>query len=105
MSAKRALLVVQVASGVMLAMGVEPTRAVPSVQEPDLLDEVVLHSGQSDDESELAPQSLNAVNAGGGSTIGHNFAISNQSVDAVSPAVAYNSDREEYLVEQQPGQG
>ena len=97
MSIRRVLLVVLVASGVMLAVGVEPTRAVPSAREPDPPDETVLQPGQSDDVFGLTPQSLNAASTGGG-IIGDNFAISNQSVDAVSPAVAYNSDREEYLV-------
>ena len=42
-------------------------------------------------------QNPSAAHAGG-SPIGSNFFISNQSVDAVVPAVAYNSNNEQYLV-------
>lgn len=79
MSIKKAMLVVLVASAGMLAVGREPTRALPPA------------------EADLPVQGFNAASAGGG-PIGYSFTIIDESETEVNPAVAYSSDREEYLV-------
>jgi hypothetical protein len=87
MSAKRTLFVVLVASAVMLAMGGVTTHALPEAEKPD-----------PPDEAALIPQGLSAASAAAGGTIGYSFAIAVGSNDQVQAAVAYNSQREEYLV-------
>ena len=84
---KKVMLVVLVASAVMLAMGGTTTHALPKAEKPD-----------PPDEAALVPQGLGAASAASGDRIGYNFAITVVSNDQVQAAVAYNSQREEYLV-------
>lgn len=102
MSTKRVLLVILVASAVVLAVEVGSrvaggAYALPSAQEPDPAGVTVPYPGRLADEAGLPGQGLNVASASGG-PIGDNFPISNLSEDQVYPAVAYNSQREEYLV-------
>jgi hypothetical protein len=84
---KKVMLVVLVASAVMLAMGGGTTHALPKAEKPD-----------PPDEAALFPQGLDAASAASSDKIGYNFAITVVSNDQVQAAVAYNSQREEYLV-------
>jgi hypothetical protein len=79
MSIKRAIHIVLVASTVMLAVGAVPGSAARS------------QSRSPESGSSLAA-------ASGGGPIGSLFLIADQPVDTCTPAVAYNSQREEYLV-------
>ena len=80
MSAKKIVLVVLVV-GLMLAAGRSITYALPSMG------------------TEQVAQSLSAAAGAGSQLIGSNFTIANDSsLTETNPAVAYNPDREEYLV-------
>jgi hypothetical protein len=91
MSVKRVVSIVLIAGVVTLAMVAGPTRAMSPGQRADSL-------GLSHDATALASQVPDAAHAAGG-PLGRNFNISNlTSTAAVVPSVAYNSDRDEYLV-------
>jgi hypothetical protein len=95
MSIKKLLSVVLLACMVMLAIGTQSTRALPGHQPPP--ERVLL----LDDGSELVVQKLAAAAAPNSGTIGNNFVIHNDpdsNIKEQRPAVAYNSDRQEYLV-------
>lgn len=77
---------------VVLAVGARPTRALP--ERPALAEEMLL----LDDGSELVVRELGAVTAPNENTIGYTFVIRNEAETEQRPAVAYNSDRQEYLV-------
>jgi hypothetical protein len=79
-----------IAGVVALAMVAESTQAMSPGQGPDSL-------GLSHDATALTSQTLEAHAAGG--PLGHTFNISNlTSTAAVGPSIAYNGNRDEYLV-------
>lgn len=91
MSVKRVVSTVLIASVVVLVMVVESTRAVSPGQGIDL-------SGFPDDAIARALHASGAAHAAGG-PLGHAFNISNlPETEAIGPSIAYNSNRDEYLV-------
>ncbi len=91
MSINRVVSVVLIVGVAALAMVAEPTRAMSPGQGGDL-------PGFPHDATALALQAFGAARAAGG-PIGHNFNISNlPATGAVVPSIAYNGDRDEYLV-------
>jgi uncharacterized protein YlbG (UPF0298 family) len=104
MSVKRALFIVLVASGVMLAVGTEPTRAVSLASKPSL-------STVSGPVPNGVPWLAQSAKAGAFPTslsspiLGLFINIWVDTVDNTNPAVAYNSVHDEYLVVWQNDQG
>jgi hypothetical protein len=99
MSIKRATHIVLVASTVMLAVGAVPGSAARS--QPSDLGSASAAAHRLGAEMRLPPSPESGSGlaaASGGGPIGSLFLIADQPVDASSPAVAYNSQREEYLV-------
>jgi hypothetical protein len=91
MSVKRVVSIVLIVGVVPLAMVAESTRAMSPGQGADSL-------GLSHDATALTSQASGAAHAAG-CPLGRNFDISNStSTAAVVPSIAYNSDRDEYLV-------
>jgi hypothetical protein len=91
MFTKKLLSIVLLTCMVMLAMGTQFTHAL--LERQAIAEEVLL----LDDGSELAVQEL-GVAAAPDNNIGYNFVIRNDPETEQRPAVAYNSDRREYLV-------
>jgi uncharacterized protein YlbG (UPF0298 family) len=91
MSIKKAILIL-VASAVMLAVESEPIRALPLGQSSDPPGEALPGNGEEGVAQGLAATSDSSL-------VGYNFVIYNDgTLTEVYPAVAYNSDRQEYLV-------
>ena len=92
MFTKKFLSIVLLACMATLAISTQATHALPERQA--IAEKMLL----LDDGSELAVQELCATTAPDNYTIGYNFVIRNDSETEQRPAVAYNSDRQEYLV-------
>jgi hypothetical protein len=91
MCVKRVVLTVLIAGVVVLAMVARSTRAVSPSQGGD-------SSGLPRDATARALHASGAARAAGG-PLGHTFNISNLTdTEAVGSSIAYNSNRDEYLV-------